>query len=250
MSAVPEGPTARPGELADPLLGELLRELAPVASPPSPGQEAGAERGQVGALLAVYGGATAASAAAPACCGTPCRSELSLLVRREEIARACAVLKNRFRYTLLVDLCGADYPQRPRRFEVVYHLYSFRENRRLRLKVVAGESEPVPSLSGVFAGAAWLEREVYDMYGVRFAGHPRLARLLLWDGFAGHPLRKDFPLAGLASGAAATERGGGDNDAAALSVPAGEGPCARGGGVPFPPGGVGRGSRGCGGRSD
>jgi NADH-quinone oxidoreductase subunit C len=127
---------------------------------------------------------------------------VTVAVRREEIARVAAALLHRFRYTVLVDLCGADYPGREPRFQVVYHLYSFRENRRLRLVVAAGEDQPVPSVAGVWRGADWLEREVWDMFGVAFSGRPELSRLLLWDGFQGHPLRKDFPLSGLDTGAA------------------------------------------------
>lgn len=130
-------------------------------------------------------------------------SPLTIQVRREDIARVAAALRSRFRYTVLVDLCAADYPDRQPRFEVVYHLYSFRENRRIRLKVRAGEGSPVPSVTGVWRGAGWPEREAHDLFGIELAGHPELTRILLWDGFAGHPLRKDFPLAGLATGAAA-----------------------------------------------
>lgn len=128
--------------------------------------------------------------------------DLTLLVRREDVARVAAALRSRFRYTLLVDLCAADYLERQPRFEVVYHLYSFRENRRIRLKLRTDEGSPVPSVTGVWRGAAWPEREIHDLLGIDFAGHPELTRILLWDGFTGHPLRKDFPLAGIDSGAA------------------------------------------------
>jgi NADH-quinone oxidoreductase subunit C/D len=128
------------------------------------------------------------------------RGELTLTVRREEIARAAACLKGRFRYSSLVDLCAADEPARQRRFTVVYQLWSLRDNRPLRLRLETDEQDPVPSVTGVWPGAAWPEREAWDLYGVRFSGHPGLARLLLWEGFGGHPLRKDFPLAGMATG--------------------------------------------------
>jgi NADH dehydrogenase (ubiquinone) Fe-S protein 3 len=91
---------------------------------------------------------------------------------------------------------GADYPGRARRFEIVYHLLSVRYNARLRVKTYASETEGIPSLTGLFASANWYEREIWDLYGVLFAGHPDLRRILTDYGFRGHPLRKDFPLTG------------------------------------------------------
>ena len=96
----------------------------------------------------------------------------------------------------LIDVCGADYPQRPLRFDVVYHLLSMTRNRRIRVKVQTDEDTPVPSVTGVHPGADWFEREAFDMYGVFFAGHPDLRRLLTDYGFHGHPMRKDFPMTG------------------------------------------------------
>jgi NADH-quinone oxidoreductase subunit C len=98
----------------------------------------------------------------------------------------------------LVDLCGVDFPGRNPRFEVVYHVCDPTAGRWARLKVTAGEDTPVPSVTGVWRGADWPEREVWDLFGVRFEGHPDLTRLLLWEGFDGHPLRKDFPVEGTA----------------------------------------------------
>ena len=99
-------------------------------------------------------------------------------------------------FTQLVDVCGADYPQKPQRFEVVYHLLSIAHNQRIRLKVATDETTPVDSLCGLFKGADWFEREAYDMYGIVFRNHPDLRRILTDYGFQGHPLRKDFPLTG------------------------------------------------------
>jgi len=100
-----------------------------------------------------------------------------------------------FRMGMLLDLTAVDYPGRPLRFEVVYHLMSLETNARIRLKAGLPAADPtIASLSGVWKNAAWLEREVFDMFGVRFDGHPDLRRLLLYDGFEGHPLRKDYPL--------------------------------------------------------
>ncbi|MCK3775185.1 NADH-quinone oxidoreductase subunit C [Ensifer sesbaniae] len=96
----------------------------------------------------------------------------------------------------LVDVCGVDWPQRPDRFDVVYHLLSPRQNLRVRVKVSTGENEPVPSATPVYPGADWFEREAYDMYGILFTGHPDLRRILTDYGFEGYPLRKDFPVTG------------------------------------------------------
>jgi len=96
----------------------------------------------------------------------------------------------------LVDICGADYPQRTKRFDVVYHLLSLRHNKRVRVKVMTDENTPVPSASAIFPAAPWFERETWDLYGVWFADHPDLRRILTDYGFDGHPLRKDFPTTG------------------------------------------------------
>ena len=99
-------------------------------------------------------------------------------------------------FRLLMDLCGVDFPDRRRRFEVVYNLLSLTHNQRILVKLETDEDTPVPSVVGVFRTAGWLEREAWDMYGVMFSGHPDLRRLLTDYGFEGHPLRKDFPLTG------------------------------------------------------
>ena len=95
-----------------------------------------------------------------------------------------------------VDVCGADYPEREQRFDVVYHLMSPRHVTRVRVKVSTDEATAVPSITDVFPGANWFEREAYDMYGILFTGHPDLRRILTDYGFQGHPLRKDFPMTG------------------------------------------------------
>ncbi|PZM16847.1 NADH-quinone oxidoreductase subunit C [Rhizobium tubonense] len=96
----------------------------------------------------------------------------------------------------LIDICGVDWPQRPDRFDVVYHLLSPKNNHRIRIKVPTGEEQPVPSACAVYPGADWFEREAWDMYGILFTGHPDLRRILTDYGFEGHPLRKDFPTTG------------------------------------------------------
>jgi NADH-quinone oxidoreductase subunit C len=100
------------------------------------------------------------------------------------------------RFNQLIDLCGADYPDRPRRFDVVYHLLSYPKNRRIRVKVETDETTPVPSIVSVHPCADWFEREAFDMYGIMFEGHPDLRRILTDYGFTGYPLRKDFPMTG------------------------------------------------------
>jgi NADH-quinone oxidoreductase subunit C len=124
--------------------------------------------------------------------------ELTVLARAEDVVRVVTFLRDdpRCRFVSFVDICGADYPGRERRFDVVYHFLSPYLNHRIRLKVEADETTAVPSLVGVFPAANWFEREVYDLYGVLFSGHPDLRRILTDYGFEGHPLRKDFPMTG------------------------------------------------------
>jgi NADH-quinone oxidoreductase subunit C len=100
------------------------------------------------------------------------------------------------RFVCFIDICGADYPEREQRFDVVYHLLSPYKNHRVRVKVQTDEATAVPSAIPVFAAANWFERETYDLYGVTFSGHPDLRRILTDYGFQGHPLRKDFPVTG------------------------------------------------------
>jgi NADH-quinone oxidoreductase subunit C len=124
--------------------------------------------------------------------------ELTVLARAEDVVRVVTFLRDdpRCRFVSFVDICGADYPGRERRFDVVYHFLSPYLNHRIRLKVEADETTAVPSLVAVFPAANWFEREVYDLYGVLFSGHPDLRRILTDYGFEGHPLRKDFPMTG------------------------------------------------------
>ena len=102
----------------------------------------------------------------------------------------------RLRFVNLTDVCGVDWPQREKRFDVVYHLLSPNKNVRIRLKVRTDADTPVPSITPVFPGADWFEREAYDFFGILFSGHPDLRRILTDYGFDGHPLRKDFPTSG------------------------------------------------------
>ena len=99
-------------------------------------------------------------------------------------------------FSTLVDITAVDYPERPKRFDVVYHLLSMYQNHRIRLRVAAREDDMIRSITGVYSAANWFEREVFDMFGILFSGHPDLRRLLTDYGFRGHPLRKDFPTTG------------------------------------------------------
>ncbi|RIJ28886.1 NADH-quinone oxidoreductase subunit C [Henriciella algicola] len=124
--------------------------------------------------------------------------ELTLLAERDSILRLSKFLKddNQCVFETLIDICGVDYPEHSQRFEVVYHFLSMRLNQRIRVKVSTDESAAVPSLTGLHPSADWFEREAFDMYGIRFAGHPDMRRILTDYGFEGYPLRKDFPLTG------------------------------------------------------
>lgn len=99
-------------------------------------------------------------------------------------------------FTMVADITAVDYPTKDKRFEVVYNMLSVRHNSRIRVKTYADEAQPVPSITGLYDGANWYEREVYDLFGVFFTGHPDLRRIMTDYGFDGHPLRKDFPLTG------------------------------------------------------
>jgi NADH-quinone oxidoreductase subunit C len=124
--------------------------------------------------------------------------ELTLVAKRDAILDVIRFLHDdgNCRFVSIVDICGVDYPSREERFEVVYHLLSPYRNLRVRVKVTTDDSHPVPSLTPLFPGADWYEREAYDFYGILFSGHPDLRRILTDYGFDGHPLRKDFPLTG------------------------------------------------------
>ena len=122
--------------------------------------------------------------------------EDSITVTRESIEEVCRTLRDRFDYQQLMEIAGVDYPQRPERFEVVYHLLSVTKNHRIRVRVSTDEDMPVPSVTGIFPVAGWLEREVFDLYGVIFDGNNDLRRILTDYGFRGFPFRKDFPLSG------------------------------------------------------
>lgn len=124
--------------------------------------------------------------------------ELTLATTPAALLELLKYLKNNgaCQFTTLIDICGVDFPAREKRFEVVYHLLSMRQNHRIRVRMPVGEDEFAPSCVELHPSADWFEREVFDMYGVMFSGHPDLRRLLTDYGFRGHPLRKDFPTTG------------------------------------------------------
>ncbi len=124
--------------------------------------------------------------------------ELTLTVRADRIVPILKFLRDdaQCRFIQLMDLCGVDYPERNRRFDVVYHLLSMHANMRIRVKAAVGEDEAIATVKDIFPCAEWYEREAFDMYGILFTGHDDLRRILTDYGFEGYPLRKDFPLTG------------------------------------------------------
>ena len=122
--------------------------------------------------------------------------ELTFDVERDAIVEVLGTLKSEFGFQQLIDLCGVDYPDRPLRFDVVYHLLSMTRNLRVRVKIQTDEDKPVQSACAVYPCADWYEREAFDLCGILFSGHPDLRRILTDYGFTGHPLRKDFPMTG------------------------------------------------------
>ncbi|PHH75148.1 hypothetical protein CDD80_2609 [Ophiocordyceps camponoti-rufipedis] len=126
------------------------------------------------------------------------KDELTIFISPSGVIPVFSFLKynTAAEFTQVSTVTAADYPTRQKRFEIVYNLLSVRHNARIRVKTYADEASPVPSITSLFEGANWYEREVYDLYGVFFAGHPDLRRIMTDYGFEGHPLRKDFPLTG------------------------------------------------------
>ena len=122
------------------------------------------------------------------------RKQAIITVERERLGEIALYARDEEKFEMLSDLTAVDWPKREKRFDVVLNLYSFAKNERLRLKVHAGDGQHVPSMTGVWATANWLEREVFDMFGIVFAGHPNLKRILLPEEWQGHPLRKDYDI--------------------------------------------------------
>jgi NADH-quinone oxidoreductase subunit C len=129
---------------------------------------------------------------------TTFRSEAALMVSKGDIIEVCKFLHSDpdLQYHLLTDLCGLDLFPRTPRFEVVYHLCSIKNNQRLRLRAKVGDNESISSVESIWKVANWYEREAYDLFGILFENHSDLRRILLWDGYEGYPLRKDYPVEG------------------------------------------------------
>jgi len=124
-------------------------------------------------------------------------------IPRDKVQEVCRFLKVERKFSFLVDLTAVDWPEREEgRFDVIYWMHRFEDSKRLRLRAVLPDAEPIASVTDVWKTANWLERETYDMFGILFDGHPALERILTWEGFNGHPLRKDFPVEGIDTGAA------------------------------------------------
>lgn len=126
------------------------------------------------------------------------KDELTIYISPAGVVPVISFLKyhTAAEFTMIADITAVDYPTKSQRFEIVYNLLSVRHNSRIRVKTYADEATPVPSITGLYDGANWYEREVYDLFGVFFVGHPDLRRIMTDYGFDGHPLRKDFPLTG------------------------------------------------------
>jgi len=128
--------------------------------------------------------------------------QVTVVVAREKVAAVARHLKDVEDFRYCVDVTAVDWRDRQPRFDVVYHFYSFSKNDRIRVKCAVGDGEEVPSIAELFLAANWPERETWDMFGIPFAGHPDLRRILTWEGFHGFPMRKDFPVEGIDTGAA------------------------------------------------
>ena len=125
-------------------------------------------------------------------------NQLQISISSDQILDIVDFIKNdeACEFRQITDIAGVDFPDRQKRFEVIYHFLSFKHNSRLRIKIIIGEDESIPSITTIFPAANWFEREAFDMYGIQFKDHPDLRRILTDYGFEGYPLRKDFPLSG------------------------------------------------------
>ena len=125
-------------------------------------------------------------------------NQLQISIAADQILDVVDFIKNdeACEFRQITDIAGVDFPERTKRFDVIYHFLSFKHNSRLRIKIIIGEDESIPSITSIFPAANWFEREAFDMYGIQFKDHPDLRRILTDYGFEGYPLRKDFPLSG------------------------------------------------------
>ena len=125
-------------------------------------------------------------------------NQLQISISTNQILDVVDYIKNdeACEFRQITDIAGVDFPERKKRFDVIYHFLSFKHNSRLRIKIIIGEDDSIPSITSIFPAANWFEREAFDMYGIQFKDHPDLRRILTDYGFEGYPLRKDFPLSG------------------------------------------------------
>lgn len=192
-AAPPKPAAAVPAAPAAPKAPAAAKPAAP-AKPTGPVAVDASAKPVVASLSAAVAGAVTKA--------TELVGEVTVEVPADKIVEACRHLK-REGFDYLVDLMSVDWKDRQPRFDVLYLLHSFpRKSERIRLKVKLAEGQACPSVSGVWLTANWMEREVYDLMGITFSDHPDLRRILTWDGFQGHPLRKDFPVEGVDTGAA------------------------------------------------
>jgi NADH-quinone oxidoreductase subunit C len=199
-------PASVPSPTADAPAAAAPKPAAP-AKPAVPAKPAAPAKAPVPAPVDAMGEplVAALSAAVPGAVVSAKKmvGQTTVEIAAEKLVEACRHLRDADTFTFLVDLTAVDWKQRDPRFDVVYWLHSFaRGNERIRLKVGVKDGALCPTVSGVWETANWMEREVFDLFGISFEGHPDLRRILTWDGFQGHPLRKDFPVEGIDTGAA------------------------------------------------
>jgi len=189
----PAADAAKPAAAPQPTAPAAKPAAAPAPKPPAPADAT--DHPLVAALAAAVAGAVAKA--------TTFVGELTVEVAPEKLVETCRYMKETQRFDYLVDLTAVDWKDRAPRFDVVYWLHSFpKKSERVRLKAKVADGAACPSVSGVWLTANWMEREVFDLFGIAFDGHPDLRRILTWDGFNGHPLRKEFPVEGIDTGAA------------------------------------------------
>jgi NADH-quinone oxidoreductase subunit C len=174
-------PDAKPAAATPPLAAAAPKPAPPPKAPPV--APVPWEGELVGRMKAQFGGAILEA--------STFLGQNYFVVDAAKIEEICFFLRDDEQYNMLADLTAVDYPKKPKRFEVIYQLYSFPKNERLRVKAAVADNEPIATVVKVWIAANWLEREAYDMFGITFAGHPDLRRILLPEGWQGFPLRKD-----------------------------------------------------------
>ena len=203
----PAGEPAKPAEPATPAAPAAPAAAVPKPAAPAAAKPAPAPKVPLPAPVDAMGeplvAALAAAVPGAVVGAKKMVGQTTVEIAPGKLVEACRHLKDEDTFTFLVDLTAVDWKERVPRFDVVYWLHSFaRGNERVRLKVGVPDGAPCPTVSGVWETANWMEREVFDLFGIPFEGHPDLRRILTWDGFQGHPLRKDFPVEGIDTGAA------------------------------------------------